>query len=78
LGSLCNLNFFFAKGQSNWHIGKKEVGLVRHAQLINMKHNKTMLLLLKTWIVNNSHLTTLITPNFTLKFGFIFRCKLNW
>jgi hypothetical protein len=32
--------FFFVMNQSNWLIAKKESGLVRHPQLINMKQNK--------------------------------------
>jgi len=40
LGSLHGFNFFFVMDQSSWLITKKkEVGLVRHPQLINMEQN---------------------------------------
>jgi hypothetical protein len=42
LGSLHNFSFSLQGVNQIGKLGKKKIGLVRHAQLVNMKHNKTM------------------------------------
>jgi len=46
LGSLHSFNFFFCNGPIKLaHCRKQKVGVVRHPQLINLKHDKTANLL---------------------------------